>query len=213
MVCHSRAANWVLGLQTLQMNKDHTYGGVTDNQLRTLDHIGLFNVNWTQEIEKLLGGDARGQGLKDEKDIKEYVKKRLPQGSTVETLSQMMTADKDRRLVDPYDAGQDLTLRARSYLHSNCAQCHVEAGGGNAMIDLEFTTKLDKMKLVDVPPQHDSFGLANAKLIAPGQPESSVLLHRMGCRGPGQMPPLATSRVDEAALQMLRGWVKEMRTK
>ncbi|TMQ35708.1 MAG: hypothetical protein E6K70_00745, partial [Planctomycetota bacterium] len=31
MVCHSRAANWVLGLQTLQMNKDHTYGGVTDN--------------------------------------------------------------------------------------------------------------------------------------------------------------------------------------
>src|SRR5262249_31058497 len=27
MVCHSRAANWVLGLTTLQMNKEHDYGG------------------------------------------------------------------------------------------------------------------------------------------------------------------------------------------
>src|SRR5262249_22810874 len=36
MVCHSRAAEWVLGLTTLQMNKDHNYGKVTDNQLRTL---------------------------------------------------------------------------------------------------------------------------------------------------------------------------------
>jgi hypothetical protein len=129
----------------------------------------------------------------------------------VEAFSEMMSADKGRRLVDPYASGQDPGLRARSYLHSNCAQCHVEAGGGNAMIDLEFTTKLHQMKLVDVPPQHDSFGLKDAKLIAPGRPEKSVLLHRVGCRGLGQMPPLATSQVDEAALQMLKEWVKGMK--
>jgi glucose/arabinose dehydrogenase len=213
MVCHSRAAEWVLGLQTLQMNKDHTYDAVTDNQLRTLDHIGVLRGNWTKESDALLGDDARGLGLKDDKEIKEYVKTHLPPGPPVEAFAQVWTANKARRLVDPYDARQDLTLRARSYLHSNCAQCHVEAGGGNAMIDLEFSTKLDKMKLIDVPPQHDTFGLKDARLIAPGRPEASVLLHRVGHRGPGQMPPLATSLVDEPALRMLREWVQDMKQK
>src|SRR5207245_7239338 len=129
MVCHSRAANWVLGLQTLQMNKDYSYGDVLDNQLRTLDHIGLFKADWAEEIDKLLGDEAREQGWKDERDIKDYVKKHLPPGGSVEVFYQMM-ADKGRRLVDPYDAKQERALRARSYLHSNCAQCHVEAGGG-----------------------------------------------------------------------------------
>src|SRR5205814_1138932 len=121
--------------------------------------------------------------------------------------------DKGRRLVDPYDPKADLTLRARSYLHVNCAQCHIEAGGGNAAIDLDFAKSLDKMKLIDVPPQHDSFGLKDARLIAPGRPEQSVLLHRIGCRGPGQMPPLSTSLIDEPAVEMLRAWVRGMEEK
>ena len=33
MVCHSRAANCVLGFSELQMNQDHDYGGVNENQL------------------------------------------------------------------------------------------------------------------------------------------------------------------------------------
>jgi glucose/arabinose dehydrogenase/mono/diheme cytochrome c family protein len=210
MVCHSRAANWVLGLQALQMNKDHAYGGVVDNQLRTLDHIGVLQVNWANEVRNTLRDEAKAMGLKD-KAIDEFVKKNTPPGDPVEQYIQVFSVEKKRQLVDPYDAKQDLELRALSYLHSNCAQCHVEAGGGNAMIDLEFTTKLDKRKLIDVAPQHDTFKLPGAKLIAPGQPESSVLLHRMGCRGRGQMPPLATSLVDETALQMLREWVRKMK--
>ncbi len=42
MFCHSRAAGFVLGLNTRQMNRVHDYGGRADNQLRTLNHIGLF---------------------------------------------------------------------------------------------------------------------------------------------------------------------------
>ncbi len=42
MFCHSRAAAFVLGLTTPQMNRVHDYGGTTDNQLRTLSHIGIF---------------------------------------------------------------------------------------------------------------------------------------------------------------------------
>ena len=43
MFCHSRAAGFVLGLTTQQMNRDQDYGRATDNQLRTLNHIGLFH--------------------------------------------------------------------------------------------------------------------------------------------------------------------------
>lgn len=42
MVCHSRAAGFVLGLNTPQLNKEHDYAGVIDNQLRAMSHAGLF---------------------------------------------------------------------------------------------------------------------------------------------------------------------------
>jgi uncharacterized repeat protein (TIGR03806 family) len=41
-VCHNMAAKYALGVQTLQMNKDHDYGGRLANQLRTLEHLGVF---------------------------------------------------------------------------------------------------------------------------------------------------------------------------
>lgn len=42
--CHTQATGRVLGINTTQFNRDHRYGGSgrTDNQLRTLNHIGLF---------------------------------------------------------------------------------------------------------------------------------------------------------------------------
>jgi uncharacterized repeat protein (TIGR03806 family) len=42
MFCHSRAAGFVLGLTTPQMNRNHQYGATVDNQIRTFSHIGLF---------------------------------------------------------------------------------------------------------------------------------------------------------------------------
>jgi hypothetical protein len=67
------------------------------------------------------------------------------------------------------------------------------------------------MRLIDEKPLHNTFDLPDAKLIAPGSPERSVLLHRIGLRGAGQMPPLATNRVDEQGLALIREWVREMK--
>jgi hypothetical protein len=66
---------------------------------------------------------------------------------------------------------------------------------------------------LDVKPVHQTFGLTDAKLVAPGHPEQSVLVHRVSQRGPntGQMPPLSTSRVDEAGVALLREWVKSLK--
>lgn len=43
-VCHTAAANTILGLNFPQLNHAFTYpdSGISDNQLRTMDHIGLF---------------------------------------------------------------------------------------------------------------------------------------------------------------------------
>jgi glucose/arabinose dehydrogenase len=215
MVCHSRAANYVLGFTEVQFNKVHDYGGVKDNQLRVLEHLGLLNVNYWEETRNRLRDDSRAKGMSED-EANHHVDKitatrdqRRPM-----TTTSMLTFNPDgyRRLVDPYDPRQEVNLRARSYLHSNCAQCHVEAGGGNAQMELEFTTPLDKTRLINVKPQHDTFGLKVPALVVPGHPESSVLLHRIGHRDRGFMPPLATRVVDRQAVQLLQEWIAQLPT-
>ena len=182
MVCHSRAAGFVLGLSTGQINRpfdshvpaEVPYEGVApdqvpqtaENQLATLERLGLVKLSKPpEELE---------------------------------------------RLVNPYDPREPLASRAKSYLHSNCANCHVDAGGGNSQMLLEYATELEKMKLIDAVPVHDKFGLPEARLVAPGHPERSVLLHRIKHRGRGQMPQLATTLVDQPAVDMITAWIIEL---
>jgi uncharacterized repeat protein (TIGR03806 family) len=169
MVCHSRAANYVLGLSTRQINREVECVGGRENQLRTMARAGVF----AQLLPKAVA--------------------ELP------------------RLADPDDEKADTTARVRAYMHSNCAQCHVWAGGGNAAIDLHADTAADKMKLIRERPLHDKFGIADAFLVAPGSPKKSVLLHRMTHRGRGQMPPLASARVDEKAVKLFEAWIEGMK--
>ena len=116
------------------------------------------------------------------------------------------------RLVDPLDEQQDLALRARSYLHANCAGCHVESGGGNSQFSAEFTATIEQQKLIGARPVHSTFDLPDPALVKPGHPESSVLLHRVATRGPGQMPPLASSVRDERGMLLLKQWINGLTT-
>ncbi|HVX63436.1 MAG TPA: hypothetical protein VHC19_22640, partial [Pirellulales bacterium] len=52
-LCHTMAAKYALGLNTLQLNRDHDYGGATANQLATFEHIGLFTEPLPKRPEAL----------------------------------------------------------------------------------------------------------------------------------------------------------------
>jgi uncharacterized repeat protein (TIGR03806 family) len=198
MVCHSRAANFVLGLSEVQMNKDHTYpNGRTENQLAVLERLGLLRTDWHAEVREQVKEDPTNRPQPGQRGVPPTTLLHQPPARL-------------KKLANPYDKSADLALRARSWLHANCSSCHVEAGGGNAQMELEFKTALDKMRVLDVKPVHTTFDLPDAKLIAPGAPERSVLIHRMGMRGSGQMPPLSTNRVDEAGLELMREWCRSL---
>src|SRR5262245_13649715 len=139
MVCHSRAANFVLGFTELQMNKEQDYGGVRDNQLRVFERLGLLRVNYAEETRQRMRDELK-EKHKSDKEIDAYLEKQTgTRGQREPRISSLLSfaPDKYRRLVDPYDNKQDLAARARSYLHSTCSQCHVEAGGGNSQMELQ----------------------------------------------------------------------------
>ena len=78
-------------------------------------------------------------------------------------------------------------------------------------MELEFAIPLEKMRIVDVKPLHNTLNLPDARLLAPGAPERSVLIQRLGTREAGQMPPLASTRVDTAGLELMREWCRSLK--
>jgi len=212
MVCHSRAANFVLGLSTLQMNKQHNYGGLQANQLESLHYLGVLHIGWSSEAKSVLGALLKKNVLNHDK-LKSHIIEITSDNVIPATLPselQVHWSEAFSHLVDPYDNRESLEGRARSYLHANCAQCHVQAGGGNSQIKLDFTKRLEEMNLVEENPLHHNFDIEDARLVARGDPARSVLLHRVSTRGQGQMPQLATSIVDKNAVKLLTNWIRQL---
>ena len=170
VLCHTNAAKFALGANTMQLNRDHDYGGIMANQLATFEHLGLFK-------EPLPKSPAE-----------------LP------------------KLANYEDRSQPLEVRVRAYLHANCAHCHVKWGGGNAEFKLVATLPLGELGITNVAPSHGGFGLANPRILAPGKPAESVLLHRMTLTGLGRMPHIGSRVPHDAAIELLREWIEQLPT-
>jgi hypothetical protein len=110
-------------------------------------------------------------------------------------------------MVNPLDSNAPLELRVRSYLHTNCAHCHRDRGGGNSKLRLRLAHSVDQMNVMEVPPEHGDLRLDGALIVTPGDPQRSILLERMRRRGRHQMPPLGSQLPDTAAVELIEAWI------
>jgi uncharacterized repeat protein (TIGR03806 family) len=113
-------------------------------------------------------------------------------------------------LTDPRNAQATLNDRAQSYLAVNCAHCHMPDGGGNSSMNFAVAMKSPRQNLIDARPEHGDFGLPDARLVAPGATERSVLPIRIVMRGDGQMPPLGTLQPDPEGVELLTRWIESL---
>lgn len=111
-------------------------------------------------------------------------------------------------LASPDDAGAPLGARARAYLHANCAHCH--RGSEIEGLDLRYGTLLEQTGACDAPPLRGDLGIANARIIAPGDADRSVLLARLERRDALAMPPLGSTRVDTEGAALVRAWIESL---
>lgn len=127
-------------------------------------------------------------------------------------FSDALTDDqKTQKLFKLDDANATLAQRARSYLHSNCSNCHRPDGTTPVNLDLRYNTALSATQACNQQPSGGDMGIADARLIAPGEAARSVLLERMKVRDVNQMPPLASHLVDQAAVAVITEWIGSLK--
>ncbi len=119
-----------------------------------------------------------------------------------------VSPDQLDKLADPANLAHGLELRARSYLHANCAYCHRPNGPGQGPEDFRYSLASTSIGAINVIPTQSSFGIPDARLITPGKPDKSIVRHRLQTLDLGRMPPLGTSVVDTEGLALVSQWIR-----
>jgi hypothetical protein len=98
--------------------------------------------------------------------------------------------------------------RVRSYLDVNCSQCHCPGGVGN--FDARFDTPATRQNIVNAPAAV-TLGIADARIVVPGNTAHSVLYQRVTSLVPTvKMPPLTRNQLDLQASQDIRDWINDL---
>jgi putative heme-binding domain-containing protein len=179
--CHNPWSEYALAFNLAQLNRRHEYAGVHENQIAILRHIGL--------LEDVTDG---------------------PDGKTPVRIESPRSPDALPRLTPPFDAAADVSARARSYLHVNCGHCHRFNGGGASYVFLQHDLPLADLKAIGVRPTQGTFGIHDPQLIAADDPYRSVLYFRMAKSGPGHMPHLGATLIDERGLALVHDWIRQL---
>jgi uncharacterized repeat protein (TIGR03806 family) len=108
------------------------------------------------------------------------------------------------------DASAPVKTRAVAYLDANCAHCHNPRGAAsNSGLYLDYERASAVQRGVGKRPV--AAGKASADLdfdIAPGEPDRSILLHRMQSREPGvMMPELGRALPHEEGIALVRAYI------
>jgi len=108
----------------------------------------------------------------------------------------------------------DLNARARTYLDINCAHCHSPDGPGNTSglhLGVEVAGDARALGLCK-PPIAAGQGSGGRRFsIVPGEPEASILLHRLASTAPGErMPELGRALSHKEGVELVREWIDTM---
>lgn len=200
MACHTPAAGFVLGLNTRQLNRPGvpgtTLAGDLSRESRAVPpHAGSEAPRTTQ------GASARPNQIALWRELGVFADP--PQGTPEawEAYPDWFGASRATAA-----ARQELV---RAYLDANCAMCHVP-NGIVGRPDFRFHTPLERAELIGVNPGQGRIGPDHSKLVRPGDPTGSELWHRLRTRGPRQMPPLASNRVDQQAVALVEQWILDL---
>lgn len=115
-----------------------------------------------------------------------------------------------KTIPSPHDASQPLPDRARAYLSLNCSSCHRPQGGGTANFSFDIVQSLEKNNYLGALPAQGDFGIADARIVAPGDPFRSIVLYRTLKSGRGHMPQFGSNLLDPSGVQLLHDWIASM---
>ena len=126
----------------------------------------------------------------------------------------------DREITHPHtypalapldDETKSVEFRAVSYIEANCANCHRphRTGIAQASFDARTGTPISLSRLIGARP-HNNHGDERRLFIHPGEPEQSVVYHRMATTGLHRMPPLGTRIPHAAALDVMAEWIRSL---
>ena len=108
------------------------------------------------------------------------------------------------------DASLPVAPRALAYLDANCGHCHNPHGAAsNSGLYLEYEREASVARGLGKRPVAAGQGSGDLDFdIAPGQPDQSILIHRMQSREPGvMMPELSRALVDQEGVDLVRAYV------
>ncbi|SMF77473.1 hypothetical protein [Pseudobacteriovorax antillogorgiicola] len=111
----------------------------------------------------------------------------------------------------PYPSRQDANTNAealaRAYLEVNCGFCH-QPEGFERNLNLSWSANLQSLQ--DASFFYDDLGIADAKIVAPGIPEQSLLWLRMSRTDRYRMPYISSYEVDERGLAIIADWIQSL---
>lgn len=108
-----------------------------------------------------------------------------------------------------------LDARARAYLMVNCAHCHNPKGSAsNSGLFLNYEAVSDRAAtgIYKRPVAAGRGSGGHEFAIAPGQPDRSIVIHRMGSTEPGvAMPEVGRSMVHQEGVALIAEWISSLR--
>lgn len=110
-------------------------------------------------------------------------------------------------LSDPEDSSASVSLRARAYLETNCAQCHQPGGPTPVDMDLRAATPIAQTQTVGAAGTGPSVGGANTRIVA-GSKETSLVWTRINTSNQSErMPPLGVHLTDAQGVALIGQWI------